>query len=270
VPATIDELAQFLLERPEATILGGGTDLGLLITKQHRDLPSIVYTGRVAELHRIVDDGAALEIGGAATYAECYAPLAAIHPDIGELLRRLGAVQVRAAGTIAGNVANGSPIGDTMPVLLALGATLTLQRGSRLRKLTLDAFYTGYRKTVLERGEFIRAIRVPKLAPGARFAAYKLSKRYDQDISGVCAAFYADGRETRFGYGGMAATPARARNAECAYASGVEAACAALAQDFQPLSDQRASAWYRLTAAQNLLRKFDARIGSRALFEVAA
>ena len=268
-PVTVDELSRFLVTQPDATILGGGTDVGLLITKQHRDLDRIAYVGRVRELKTIAEMREAFEIGGAVTYAEAYSALASIHPDIGELLRRLGAVQVRAAGTIAGNVANGSPIGDTMPVLLALGATLTLQRGAETRAVALDQFYTAYRKSVLRPGEFIRSIRVPKLSPGARFAAYKLSKRFDQDISGVCAAFYADEREARFSFGGMAATPARARHAERAYATGVDAACAALAQDFKPLSDQRASAWYRLTAAQGLLRKFDARVGPRALLEVA-
>jgi xanthine dehydrogenase small subunit len=134
----------------------------------------------------------------------------------------------------------------------------------------LDQFYTGYRKSVLQPGEFIRAIRVPKLPAGAKFAAYKLTKRLDQDISAVCAAFYVHAGKARFGFGGMAATPVRARRAEESYSRGLEAACAALAEDFQPLSDQRASAWYRLAAAQNLLRKFDARIGPRALLEMTA
>ena len=268
-PATVDELSRFLAAQTDAVILAGGTDLGLFITKQHRDLDRIAYIGKVRELKTIGETHEAFEIGGAVTYAEAYGALASIHADIGELLRRLGAVQVRAVGTIAGNIANGSPIGDTMPVLLALGATLTLQLGSQTRTVALDQFYSGYRKSVLRAGEFIRSIRVPKLAPAARFAAYKLSKRFDQDISSVCAALYADEREMRFAFGGMAATPARARNAERAYANGVEAACAALAQDFKPVSDQRASAWYRLTAAQGLLRKFDARVGPRALLEIA-
>ena len=269
-PASAAELAGFLAAHPNATILAGGTDVGLLITKQQRELSPLAYIGKVAELKRIDESADAFEFGGAVTYAEAERTLASIHPDIGELVRRLGAVQVRATGTLAGNIANGSPIGDTMPVLLALGATLTLQLGRETRSVPLEDFYTGYRKSVLARCEFILSIRVPKLAAGARFAAYKLSKRTDQDISGVCAAFFADGREARFGFGGMAATPARARQAERAYARGVEAACSALARDFQPLSDQRASAWYRLTAAQNLLRKFDARVGPRVLFEVTA
>jgi xanthine dehydrogenase small subunit len=155
-----------------------------------------------------------------------------------------------------------------MPVLLALNSTLVLQRGRQSREVGLEDFYTGYRQNVLQPGEFIRAVRVPKLQPGARFAVYKLSKRFDQDISAVCAALLVDGAKTRFGFGGMAATPARARKAEAAYAEGIEAACAALIEDFKPLSDQRASAWYRITAAQNLLRKFHARVGPRALLEL--
>ncbi len=268
VPTTVDELAGFLAERPQATILAGGTDAGLWITKQHRDLDEVAYIGRVSELSEIEDSPGYLEIGAAVTYAEAYAALAGIHPDIGELLRRLGAVQVRAAGTLAGNIANGSPIGDSMPFLLALGASVTLQRGSAQRSVALESFYTGYRKSVLLPGEFIRSVRVPKLAAGARFAAYKLSKRFDQDISAVCAAFHVAAGEARFAFGGMAATPARARNAEKTWPRGVDAACAALAEDFKPLSDQRASAWYRLTTAQNLLRKFALGISSREILEL--
>jgi xanthine dehydrogenase small subunit len=271
VPATTGELAAFLASNPEATILAGGTDVGLWLTKQHRDLPCVAYVGRVRELHAIEDATAELVIGGAATYAEAHAALARLHPDIGELVRRIGGAQVRACGTLGGNVANGSPIGDSMPVLLALGATLELQRGTERRCVPLDRFYAGYRKSVLAPGEFIRAIRVPKPAPGARFAAYKLSKRFDQDISAVCAAFHVGpGGEARFGFGGMSAAPARAPRAEAAWGRGVEAACAALAEDFQPIDDMRASAWYRLAAAQNLLRKFAAGAGPRALLELEA
>jgi xanthine dehydrogenase small subunit len=268
-PATLAELAAYLVEHPRATILAGGTDVGLWITKQHRDLDEVVYIGRVAEMKRLHERQDHIEVGGAVTYAEAGAALAAIHPDIGELLRRLGAMQVRATGTIAGNIANASPIGDSMPVLLALDASIFLQQGKNVREVKLEHFYTGYRKSVLRPGEFIRSIRVPRLAPGARFAAYKLAKRFDQDISAVCAAFHADSTQTRFAFGGMAATPARARKAEEAYSAGVDAACAALAGDFTPLSDQRGSAWYRLSAAQGLLRKFHAGVGPRALLELA-
>jgi len=268
-PLSLEEFSSHLVGHPKATILAGGTDAGLWITKQHRDLDDVAYIGRVAELRKIDETPDRLEIGAAVTYAEAYEALARIHPDIGELLRRLGAVQVRAAGTLAGNIANGSPIGDSMPVLLALDAMLILQKGAATREARLARFYTGYRKSVLLPGEFIRSIRVPKLAAGARFAAYKLSKRFDQDISAVCAAFHVDGKKARFGFGGMAATPARARKAEAAYAKGLEAACTALVADFSPISDARASAWYRIRTAQALLRKFHAGASSRTLLDMA-
>jgi xanthine dehydrogenase small subunit len=266
-PRTLEELLGVLDEG--ATLLGGGTDLGLAVTKAHRDLARLVYLGNVKELKSIADQPNDLEIGGAVTLAEAQPALARLHPDIAELLRRFGGPQVRACATLAGNIANGSPIGDTMPVLLALDAMLVLQRGSETRQARLARFYTGYRKTLLLPGEFIRAIRVPKLAVGARFAAYKLSKRLDQDISAVCAAFHVQGDKARFGFGGMAPTPSRARKAEAAYAKGIEAACDALVEDFSPISDQRASAWYRLRAAQALLRKFHAGTSARALLDMA-
>jgi xanthine dehydrogenase small subunit len=265
-PRSLDELLAVL--QPGATILGGGTDLGLQVTKALRPLENVVYLGNVRELKELKDATDHVEVGGAVTYADAFGALAAIHPDIGELLRRLGGAQVRACGTLAGNIANASPIGDSMPVLLALDASLVLTRGKGQRSVALKDFYLGYRKTVLQPAEFIRAIRIPKLRPGERFAAYKLSKRFDQDISGVCAAFFSSASGNRFAFGGMAATPARAPKAEAAYSGGLDAACAALAEDFQPLSDHRASSWYRLTAAQNLLRKFAAGVSSREIFHV--
>jgi xanthine dehydrogenase small subunit len=268
-PLTLKEFADHLVKHPKATILAGGTDAGLWITKQHRDLEEVAHVGRVAELRTLEDHPSHLEIGAAVTYAEAYDALARIHPDIGELLRRLGAVQVRAAGTLGGNIANGSPIGDSMPVLLALDAMLILQKGEATREARLARFYTGYRKSILMPGEFIRSIRVPKLRHGARFAAYKVSKRFDQDISAVCAAFHVDGGKARFGFGGMAPTPARARGAEAAYEKGLEAACTALVTDFSPISDQRASAWYRIRTAQALLRKFHAGASARSILELA-
>ena len=261
-PRTLAELEQVL--RPGATLLAGGTDLGLRITKELRKLGNVVYLGNVRELKRIEDRVDHIEIGAAVTYAEAHDALAALHPDIGELLRRLGGAQVRACGTLAGNIANGSPIGDSMPFLMALGATVLTPR----RAIALDTFYTGYRTSVLRPGEYIRAVRVPKLARGARFAVYKVSKRFDQDISAVCAAFHVHEGKARFAFGGMAATPARAPRAEAAFAQGAEAACTALAADFNPLSDHRGAGWYRMTVAQNLLRKFAAGIGPRAIFEL--
>lgn len=260
-PRTLAELESVL--HPGATLLGGGTDLGLRVTKELARLERVVYLGNVAELKRIADSPRELELGGAVTYAEAQGALAALHPDIGELVRRLGGPQVRACGTIAGNIANGSPIGDSMPFLLALNASVV----STNRVVPLGEFYTGYRKSVLRPGEVIVAVRIPKLPAGARFAVYKVSKRFDQDISAVCAAFFFHEGKARFAFGGMAATPARAPRAEAAYARGVDAACAALAEDFKPRSDHRASAWYRSTVAQNLLRKFHLGIPPRRILE---
>jgi xanthine dehydrogenase small subunit len=269
-PRSAAELARWLAKNPGARLLAGGTDLGLEITKQLRHFDCVAYVGRVAELRVLREEAEQLEIGAAITYAEAYAALARLHPDLGELLRRIGGAQVRAAGTIGGNVANGSPIGDTMPALLALDAQVLVDRQGQKCKVPLYSFYTGYRQSVLRAGEFILTVQIPKLNRGARFAAYKLSRRFDQDISGVCAAFCAEADGTaRFGFGGMAATPARAPKAEAAWSSGVEAACAALAEDFRPLSDHRASGWYRLTAAQNLLRKFAAGVSPRTVLELS-
>jgi xanthine dehydrogenase small subunit len=262
-PRTLAALRRWLAAHPDSCILAGGSDLGLLVTKAHQDLDRVVHVGRVPELRLLEESAEQLKIGAAVTYAEAHAALARLHPDLGELVRRIGGAQVRAVGTLGGNLANASPIGDTMPALLALDATLVLERGAQVREVALQDFYRGYRQTVLEPGEFIRSIRIPRLAAGARFAAYKLSRRFDQDISAVCAAFCVapDGR-ARFGFGGMAATPARAPRAEAAWPRGVEAACAALGEDFKPISDHRASAWYRLRAAQALLRRFAS--GARA------
>ncbi len=265
-PRTLAELDRVL--HPGARLLGGGTDLGLVVTKQLKDLGRTVYLGNVAELKQISESDTHIAFGGAVTLAEAQPHLARIHPDIGELLRRFGGAQVRACATLAGNIANASPIGDSMPVLLALDSSLVLQQGKAQRVISLDTFYTGYRKTVLKPAEFIRTVRVPKLARNARFAAYKISKRFDQDISAVCAAFHVASDKARFAFGGMAATPARALKAEKNYPLGIEAACTALAADFKPLSDHRASSWFRLTVAQNLLRKFHQEIAPDAIFQV--
>jgi xanthine dehydrogenase small subunit len=181
-------------------------------------------------------------------------------------MRRFGSAQVRASGTVGGNIANGSPIGDSMPVLLALGAELDLRRGARTRRLPLDQFYLDYRRTALEPGEFVAAVRIPPRGPGQRLSAWKVSKRYDQDISAVCLAVWLHENdqavvEARVGVGGMAATPKRAARAEAALtgrpldSDSVEAAIAALAQDFSPMTDMRASSAYRMQVAGNLLRR---------------
>ncbi|MDE1146935.1 MAG: xanthine dehydrogenase small subunit [Azospirillaceae bacterium] len=267
-PATVDQLADLVLAEPGATIVSGATDVGLWVTKHQKVLPTIIYTGRVTDLAQVRDGGDALELGAGVTFTAAKAALGALHPDLGELLRRVGAEQVRNAGTIGGNIANGSPIGDTPPALIALGASLTLRRGAARRTLALEDFFLAYGKQDRLPGEFVESVTVPKPDPGDRFAAYKISKRFDQDISALCACFLVtvDGdsivTRARLAYGGMAGTPKRATVAEAALvgrpwdAAAALAAKAALAQDFAPLSDWRASATYRLTVAGNLLLKF--------------
>ncbi len=266
-PRSVDELAAALDAEPAALILAGGTDIGLWVTKHLRDLPPIVYIGDVAELQRIDDDNGALRIGAAVSLSDGWQAIVAQYPPLTELAQRFASPPVRNSGTLVGNIANGSPIGDAMPALIALGARIELRRGARTRTLPLEAFYLDYMKKDLARGEFVVAVTIPAPRAQQRVASYKLSKRIDQDISAVCAAFALeldDGcvADMRIAYGGMAAIPARATRAEAALhgqvwdAAAVERACAALAADFKPLTDMRASAAYRLEGAQNLLRRF--------------
>ena len=263
-PATADDLARLLLEHPQACIVAGATDVGLWVTKDQRVLDPVIYVGRVNELRRVAETTDAIEIGAAATYAEAGPVIAAHYPDFGELLRRLGGVQVRNLGTIGGNIANGSPIGDSPPALIAAGARLHLRRGDERRVLPLEDFFIAYGRQDRRPAEFVETIVLPKPAPGARFRAYKVSKRFDQDISSVCGAFLLrveGGRveAVRIAYGGMAATPKRAVRTEEALLGRpwtretVEAGMTALADDFTPISDWRASAGYRSRVARNLL-----------------
>jgi xanthine dehydrogenase small subunit len=266
-PRTLEALAELVEANPGAHLLAGGTDVGLWVTKQHRVLETVIYVSKVEELTAVGASATHLEIGAAATYADLQATLAAHHPDLGELVRRIGSTQIRNLGTLGGNVANASPIGDTPPALLALDASVVLRRGRERRELPLDQFFLGYRKTALRPGELLERIRVPVRDPRRLFRAYKVSKRFDQDIAAVCGAFSValdGGRVTdvRLAYGGMAAIPKRARAAEAALAgrpwtaASVEAALPALETDLTPITDLRASAGYRRLVAANLLRKF--------------
>jgi xanthine dehydrogenase small subunit len=266
-PIHIDDFVACYERFPDAVLLGGGTDVGLWVTKLHRRLETLIYTGDVAELHRLDIGDRFIEIGSAVSYTDAYAALAKDYADFGEMLRRLGSVQVRNAGTLGGNIGNASPIGDSPPLLIALGAALVLRRGPAVRELPIDEFFLAYRKTALGPGEFIAAIRVPRAQPDIQFRAYKISKRFDQDISAVCGAFaltVEGGRvaRIRIGFGGMAAIPKRASQAEASLQgqlwneAAARAAMRAMEQDFQPIADMRASADYRLKVARNLLLKF--------------
>jgi xanthine dehydrogenase small subunit len=267
-PRTVEQLAALVEALPQARLLAGATDIGLWVNKQHKALPLMIATGAVQELTRIERraDGS-LVIGAAATLEEAWRALAQQHAELNEMWLRFASPPVRHAGTLGGNLANGSPIGDGAPVLMALGAVLWLQHGSRQRRVALDAFYVDYMKNVLQPGEFVRAIEVP--APAfTHVRAYKLSKRFDSDISGLATglALVLDAAgavlDARFAFGGMAAVVKRAAAAEAAVRgqpwneATAEAAAAALARDFQPITDLRASAGYRQRAAANLLRRF--------------
>jgi xanthine dehydrogenase small subunit len=263
-PRSRAELAALLDKHPDAALLAGATDVGLWVTKQYRDLATIISVASVAELREIRETADSIAIGAAVTYTDALAALARLHPDFGELLRRLGAVQVRNAGTIGGNIANGSSIGDTPPPLIALGTTLVLGNSAGRRALPLEDYFIAYGKQDRRPGEFVEQVIVPKLKPGDDFRVYKLSKRLDQDISAVCGAyrFRRAGnsvRDVRIAYGGMAETPKRAAAAEAALAgkpfseASIRVAMAALERDFTPLTDMRGSARYRMDAAKNLL-----------------
>jgi xanthine dehydrogenase small subunit len=265
-PGTSDELAELLLDHPEARLVAGATDVGLWVTKQHRMLAEIISIGAIADLDRIEETETGVTLGAAVRYGDAYAALARMHPDLGELVRRIGAVQVRNAGTVVGNIANGSPIGDMPPALIALGATLTLRRGAERRMLALEDFFLDYGKQDRRPGEFVESVFIPRPQSGRLVRIVKLSKRFDSDISAVCGAIaltLSDGRaaDVRIAFGGMAATPKRAPAAEAALSGAAwsrescEAAAQALAQDFKPLTDVRGSSAYRLSVAGNLLRR---------------
>ena len=297
-PATVAALAELVDTHPQATLVAGATDVGLWVTKGMRRLNPVISLGRIDELRAISDEGDHLRFGAMANQIAVREALAGISPQLDEMMRRFGGEQVRNAGTIGGNIANGSPIGDLPPALIALGATLVLARSRHCeersdeaiqgdterapldrfatlamteierRKLPLEAFFLDYRKQDRQQGEFVETVLVPKLPAGALFHISKISKRFDEDISAVCGAFYIEldetGRigEARLAYGGMAGIPKRAKAAEAALLGSrwdeiaVATAIGALAQDFTPLTDMRASAAYRLKVAGNLLRRF--------------
>lgn len=271
-PATVEALAELVAAHPQATLVAGATDVGLWVTKAMKRLDPVIYLGRIEALRAISNEGDHLRFGAMAGHIDVRTALAALSPQLDELMRRFGGEQVRNAGTIGGNVANGSPIGDLPPALIALDATLVLARraetGIERRSIPLESFFIEYRKQDRRPGEFVEAVLVPKLAEGVLFHASKVSKRFDEDISAVCGAFRLtlgnDGRisDARLAYGGMAGIPKRAAAAEAALVSqrwnemAVTAAIAALSRDFTPLDDMRASAQYRLKIAGNLLRRF--------------
>ncbi|OWQ93490.1 xanthine dehydrogenase small subunit [Roseateles aquatilis] len=276
-PRSLDDFAALREAMPQARVVAGATDVGLWVNKQQRELGDVILTGRVEELRRIdtttvtgsdrASERVTLRIGAAVPLEEAWAALTAHVPALRELWLRFASPPVRHAGTLGGNIANGSPIGDGPPALIALGARIVLRRGATQRTLPLEDFYLDYMKNALQPGEFVEALEVPSPPPGTRLRGYKIAKRYDSDISAVCAVLslrLEDGvvRDARFAFGGMAAIVKRAAKAESAVTgrawdeAAQAAAARALDEDFRPLTDLRASAGYRQRVAANLVRRF--------------
>jgi xanthine dehydrogenase small subunit len=266
-PRTLEALAALRLARPEAHLLAGSTDMGLWVTKQFRALPDLIYVGEIAELQHIEEtsDGS-LHIGAGVPLEAAWQALARRHPALRDVWLRFASLPIRMIGTMGGNVANGSPIGDSAPVLMALDAQIVLRRGERVRRMPLADFYVDYMKNQMQPGEFVQGLEIPAAAAGTTLRAYKISKRFDCDISALCAglSLRLEGDQVahvRLAFGGMAATVRRAAKAEAVLlgqawdSAQVAAAQAALAEDFAPWSDMRASSGYRLKVAQNLLQR---------------
>ena len=274
VPADADDLAAVLDEHPDATIVAGSTDVGLWVTKFMRSISPAVFMGNVPELQMIEVADGVISIGAGVTYTQAFETISKHILQLSGFWERIGGEQVRNMGTVGGNIANGSPIGDTPPPLIALGATVTLRKSAERRTLPVEEFFIAYGKQDRQSGDFVERIDIPLPSENDRFAAYKISKRRDEDISSVCAAIRlntdSSGKTTAatICYGGMAATPKRAENAEKALighefnAQAIEAAMKALEQDFQPITDMRATAEYRMISAKNLLQRFLLESGS--------
>lgn len=264
-PETADALAEWYEAHPEATLIAGATDVGLWVTKALRELPEVAFLNRCCDLQRIDESDGSLRIGAGVTMAQLLPVLRKHHPSYAEMIRRYGSEQVRQAATIGGNIANGSPIGDNPPALIALGAVLHLRKGDARRDMPLEEFFLDYGKQDRAPGEFVEAVTIPAEAPALR--VYKLSKRFDQDISAVCGAFNVTVEGgvitgSRIAFGGMAGIPKRAATVEAALIGKpwsedtVRGVLALFGDDFTPLSDMRASAEYRLEAARNMILRY--------------
>jgi len=282
-PSTLAEVTAYLTRHPQATLLAGSTEIGLQVNKQFARPSHIVYLGNVAELKRVEDTPAAWRIGAQVPLSAVESLVAGAYPDFSEVLRRFGSPPIRSTATLAGNIANGSPIGDSMPCLMALGTTLVLRRGDRQREVLLDQFYTGQKKNVLQPGELIEAVVLPKPRPGQVFRAHKISKRFEQDISATCCALRYElvgGRlkGVRLAYNRLAPSPCRAPKLEALLegqapqAVSAAALDAAIAESFVARDGLRATWAYRSLVARNLVLRFlqDAQPASQPALDTAA
>ncbi len=260
-----DALADWCLAHPKGRVIGGATDVGLWVTKKLETIGPAAFVGRCHDLRQIDVSDREIRIGAAVTITELARALRPFHPDFSAMLGRFGSVQVRNAATIGGNIANGSPIGDAPPALIALGAALHLRHGDTRRTLPIEDFFLSYGKQDRKPGEFIEAITIPRQSD--RLACYKLSKRFDQDISAVCGCFnirinQGHVEHARIAFGGLAGVPKRAATVEAALTGApwseetIANVHEAWEKDFQPMSDMRASAWYRIETARNMLIRY--------------
>jgi len=266
-PSTLAEVADYLVKHPTTTLLAGSTEIGLQVNKQFSRPDHIMYLGNVQELRQVGETDKAWRIGAAVSLSHVEALVAKAYPDFAEVLRRFGSPPIRSTATLAGNIANGSPIGDTMPCLLALGATLVLRRGDKSRRVLLENFYTGMKKNVLEAGEFIEVIELPKPVTGQVFRAHKVSKRFEQDISATCAAISYTLKAgklsgVKLAYNGLAPSPCRAPKLEAVLEGKTPDAVtaadldAAIATSFTARDGLRATWGYRALVARNLVLEF--------------
>ncbi|WP_170408954.1 xanthine dehydrogenase small subunit [Ruegeria arenilitoris] len=265
LPGSSDELAAVYAEHPDATLVAGATDVGLWVTKQLRDLDPVIFLNRCDDLKDITITDDEIRFGAMVDMNRMGEALTDLHPSYAEMIRRYASVQVRHAATVGGNIANGSPIGDNPPALIALNATLHLRKGNDRRSIPLEEFFIDYGKQDRTPGEFVEAVSFPRQAD--RLKAYKISKRFDQDISAVCGCFnitVSDGvvDQARIAFGGMAGVPKRATQVEAALNGNpwtretVHTAMLAFDDDFTPMTDMRASATYRLETAKALLERY--------------
>ena len=266
-PATLAEVADYLLKNPTTTLLAGSTEIGLQVNKKFSRPEHIMYLGNVAELRQVTETAQAWRMGAAVSLTQVETLIAKAYPDFAEVLRRFGSPPIRSTATLAGNIANGSPIGDSMPCLMALGASLVLRRGDKKRKVLLENFYTGMKKNVMEAGEFIEAVELPKPVAGQVFRAHKVSKRFEQDISATCAAisYTLQGGKlsgVKLAYNGLAPSPSRAPKLEAVLEgkspTAVKAADldAAITASFTARDGLRATWAYRALVARNLVIDF--------------
>jgi xanthine dehydrogenase small subunit len=266
-PRKVEELANLIENHPDATILAGGTDVGLWVTKQHQDLDTVIYTGNVEEMLAVKKTLTHVEIGAAVSLTDAMVPIIEQYPEFEELFLRFASPPIRNAGTLGGNIANGSPIGDSMPALMVVDTMLVLRSGNRKRPVSISDFYLDYQKTALQPGEFLERILVPLRDNDTQVQSYKVSKRFDQDISAICGAYSlkrngANIADIKIAYGGLAAVPKRALYCEARLGGlewnedTVQTGIDALNEDFSPVTDMRSTAEYRRKVCGNLLKRF--------------